>query len=298
MADSTTAKLGLVKPADHEEAGAELWGLKINADLDVIDRAVFSHHFAEDPASHSGLAFAYKGGVVRQGIIISLTAAGTAALADNTTNYIEVDPADGTISANAVGFTAKRIPLFTAVTAAGAITAVTDKRAFLGLDDNPPDVLAAKGDMLAFDGSDYQAVAAGADGEMLIADSGEANGVRWGTIIGGIAYYIDDTLAVDTEVMSFIAPCPMTILDVLLKVDTAPTGASLIIDIHLNGTTVFTTQANRPTITAGNTSATSAAPDVAAIAAGDKATLEIDQIGSTVAGKNLSVLVRCQRGAG
>lgn len=89
---------------------------------------------ASDPfraGTHSGLDFAYGAGRVRSDNTITDTAAGTVALADDTTNYIEVDPATGTVSDNAVGFTAGKIPLYTAVTAAGAITTVTDKRAFL-----------------------------------------------------------------------------------------------------------------------------------------------------------------------
>ena len=298
MADTTTAKLGLVKPADHEEAGAELWGLKINTDLDVIDGALFSHHYAENAASHSGLDFAYLGGVVRSGIVISLSSAGIVTLANGTTNYVEVNPATGVVSGNVIGFTAGRIPLYLVVTAGGSITTVTDKRAFLGLDDIPPDVLVAKGDLLAHDGSQYQPLTVGANGEMLIADSDEANGVKWGDIAGGIGFYIDDVLAVETEAMTFLARTDMVVEDVILSVDTAPTGANLVIDIHVNGTTIFTTQANRPTITAGNTSGDSVAPDVTAITAGQKVTLEIDTVGSTYGGKNLSVLVRTRRKAG
>lgn len=82
-------------------------------------------------ATHSGLNFGYGSGRVRQGTTVSDTAAATVALADATTNYIEVNPTNGTVSANAVGFTANRIPLFTVVTAGGAITTVTDRRSFL-----------------------------------------------------------------------------------------------------------------------------------------------------------------------
>ena len=109
--------------------------------------------------------------------------------------------------------------------------------------------------------------------------------------VKGIAFYIDGDVAVETSAMSFIAPCDMTITNVKAAVDTAPTGADLIIDIHKNGTTIFTTQSNRPTIAATETSEDSPAPDVTSISAGDKITLEIDQIGSTVAGENLSVVV-------
>src|SRR4051812_957542 len=42
-----------------------------------------------------------------------------------------------------------------------------------------PSVLTTKGDILVFDGSNYVRLAIGADGTVLSADSGQANGVRW-----------------------------------------------------------------------------------------------------------------------
>jgi hypothetical protein len=70
---------------------------------------------------------------------------------------------------------------------------------------------------------------------------------------------------------------------------TAPTGANLIVDVNKNGVTVFTTQANRPTITAGSNGGTLAAPDVTTLADGDYLTVDIDQIGSSVAGADVTV---------
>jgi hypothetical protein len=83
-----------------------------------------------------------------------------------------------------------------------------------------------------------------------------------------------------------------TITGVRASVGTAPTGASLIIDINKNGTTIFTTQANRPTIAAAaNTSGNVTNPDIAAVAAGEYLTVDIDQIGSTIAGADLTVQI-------
>ena len=72
---------------------------------------------------------------------------------------------------------------------------------------------------------------------------------------------------------------------------TAPTGASLIFDVNKAGTTIFTTQANRPTIAAAATSGTIVAPDVTAIAAGDEFTIDCDQVGSTVAGADVTLIL-------
>ena len=89
-----------------------------------------SDPFFEDSDSHVGLNFAYGAGRVADDGAVSDTIAGTVLLANNDTNYIEVDLTDGTVSANTTGFSGgDQWPLYTAVTAAGMITTVTDKRA-------------------------------------------------------------------------------------------------------------------------------------------------------------------------
>lgn len=98
------------------------------------------------------------------------------------------------------------------------------------------------------------------------------------------------TLTTATGVSRIYIPQDMVFMDCRLGVNTAPTGASIIVDINKNGTTLFTTQGNRPTIAiSGNSGAQGAAPDVTKYAAGDYATVDIDQIGSTVAGADLCV---------
>jgi hypothetical protein len=83
-----------------------------------------------------------------------------------------------------------------------------------------------------------------------------------------------------------------TVLGVRTTVTTAPTGASAIFDVNKNGTSLWNvTQANRPTITASNfTSGFVTNMDTGAtVTAGDYFTADIDQIGSTVAGANLTM---------
>lgn len=109
-----------------------------------------------------------------------------------------------------------------------------------------------------------------------------------------ISYYIDDILEVGPNQMSIIIPQDMTIKDIRFVVDTAPVGSSIIIDINKNNTTLYTTQLNRPTMAINTTSTTVALPDIVDLALGDKLTLDIDQIGSTTAGENLSVTIICE----
>jgi hypothetical protein len=78
-------------------------------------------------------------------------------------------------------------------------------------------------------------------------------------------------------------------------VGTAPTGSAVIVDVNKNGTTVFTTQSNRPQIADGQySSGVVTAVEVAPFVAGDYFTVDIDQVGSTIAGSDLTVEVRLQ----
>lgn len=92
----------------------------------------------------------------------------------------------------------------------------------------------------------------------------------------------------------WIAPFAGEIVGVVAVVGTAPTGAPIILDLQKEGVTIFTTQANRPTIPVSQTEspAPGARPDVTKFSAGDTFTLMVSQIGSTVAGSDLDVSVQ------
>lgn len=82
------------------------------------------------------------------------------------------------------------------------------------------------------------------------------------------------------------------ITSVRASVGTAPTGASLLVDINRNGTTIYGTQANRPTIAASGNTATGGAASNGSFTAGDYVTIDVDQVGSTVAGADLVVQIK------
>ena len=83
-----------------------------------------------------------------------------------------------------------------------------------------------------------------------------------------------------------------TIVGTRLMAGTAPSGASIIVDVNKNGTTIYSTQANRPTIADGaNAGGPGATPDITSLAAGDYLTIDVDQVGSTTAGSDLTVSV-------
>jgi len=99
-------------------------------------------------------------------------------------------------------------------------------------------------------------------------------------------------LTVGTSMLRMPIVRSCTVVGVYLTVGTAPTGADIIVDIHKNGTTIFTTQANRPTIAATvNIGGPGVTPNITALAAGDYISVDIDQIGSSVSGSDLVVSI-------
>lgn len=79
--------------------------------------------------------------------------------------------------------------------------------------------------------------------------------------------------------------------------NTAPTGTAVIVDVNRNGVTIYGTPANRPTIAAGAKAATVGAHSVTTVGDGDRITVDVDQIGATVAGADLVVTVRLRKTA-
>lgn len=83
----------------------------------------------------------------------------------------------------------------------------------------------------------------------------------------------------------------ITIANVRVMVNTAPTGAAAIFDVNKNGVTLFTTQGNRPTVAVSTNADNASVPDITTAVAGDYITVDIDQIGSTVAGSNAVLVI-------
>lgn len=111
-----------------------------------------------------------------------------------------------------------------------------------------------------------------------------------------LTFAVVGTLTTGTDKAPTIcAPCTLTIVKVKICVKTAPTGAALIVDVNKNGTTIFTTQGGRPSIPIGGTTDDSDTPDVTALAETDKLTIDCDQVGSTIAGADLTVEVVCNQ---
>jgi len=98
-------------------------------------------------------------------------------------------------------------------------------------------------------------------------------------------------LATGTGVVTFRMPYAFTLTDVRASVDTAPTGANIIVDINEGGSTIMTT--NKLSIDAtektSTTAATAAGITDASLADDAEITIDIDQVGSTETGSGLKV---------
>lgn len=102
-------------------------------------------------------------------------------------------------------------------------------------------------------------------------------------IAGGLS------VAVDTQ--HFIVPYDMVIESITGYVNTQPTDATLIVDLLVDGLSMFSAQAEMINITTASSSDTSSVKD-AAVSAGARLTLEVEQVGSTIAGSDLVVAIK------
>lgn len=90
-----------------------------------------------------------------------------------------------------------------------------------------------------------------------------------------------------------IIPLPIaenkTIVEVLAAVATAPTGADIVFDVKVNGSSIFTVLF--PTIVAGTKVSVPIPPAFASLVAGDVVTVDILQVGSVIAGAYATVVL-------
>lgn len=161
---------------------------------------------------------------------------------------------------------------------------------------NPGDILIADGTYynseplgdhaLLIDGSNAMTADLDLGGHAIINASGVSQRHE-------LTFYIADILQVSAGVARIynLFATNLTIIQVFCAVNTAPTGADVIVDVNQNGTTIFTTPANRPVIAAGAESGDTTTIDAPTWVAGNYLTVDVDQIGSAVAGADLTVHV-------
>lgn len=136
-------------------------------------------------------------------------------------------------------------------------------------------------DVLTWDGSDWVPAPPANPVEVLaIAISDEAT-----------------ALTVGTAKVTFRMPYAFTLTALpRLSVTTAPTGAALVVDINENGTTILSTKLSIDATEKTSTTATTPAVVSDANLADDaEITIDIDQVGSTIAGAGAKVYLIGQR---
>ena len=114
-------------------------------------------------------------------------------------------------------------------------------------------------------------------------------------ILPTFTFTVVGTLTTGTNVTpALIVHNTLTIEKAYAYVKTAPTGASIIFDILVNGTSIWNvTPGNRLTIVSGAQTGTQTNFDTTSLAEGDILTLSIIQVGSSTAGESLTVELKC-----
>jgi hypothetical protein len=118
MSDSTT-NLDLISSGQAQKE------VTANSLFDAASPAML---FGRRASTSAALTWGYYGGVIRIGSTLTAIPNGTVVLSASATNYIEVDPATGTVSVNTSAFTAGRMPLYAVVAGASTVSSYTDQR--------------------------------------------------------------------------------------------------------------------------------------------------------------------------
>ena len=104
------------------------------------------------------------------------------------------------------------------------------------------------------------------------------------SVRGAFQHYIAAALTTGAAKWEWIVPYECRIVDVICDSETAGAGGtSDIIDVNKNGTTIYTTQANRPTLLTTNTGMFTEAgePEITRLVAGDVLSFDVDQVAAT-----------------
>lgn len=224
----------------------------VNEALDIL---AHQEVYGVDPDTTTGLTWGYLGG--RWGGFVVTT--GTLSLTDNAENYIVVERSTG------------------AITVATATTnwnnQTTYARAF--------HLTTLSG--VVTDIRDYRGGPGGVHGQAVLGTE----------LTQAIIIAVGDestALTAGTNKVRFRMPYAFTLTGVRASVNTAPTGANLVVDINEGGSTILSTKLSiDATETTSTTAATPAVISDSALADDAEISIDIDQIGSTIAGAGLKV---------
>ena len=155
--------------------------------------------------------------------------------------------------------------------------------------------LTNKGDLLTFDTAETRLPVGSTNGQVLQVNSAVADGIEWANNIQSFVIACSDettAFTTGTNKVQFRVPYAFTLTDVRCSVNTAPTGSTIVVDINESGSTILSTKLSIDI--SETTSTTASTPPVisdTALADDSIISIDIDQIGSTVAGTGLKVML-------
>jgi hypothetical protein len=109
-----------------------------------------------------------------------------------------------------------------------------------------------------------------------------------------IPFARDYQLEVTTGVQPFRFPFAGTLRGISACLGIPATGSSVILDLNVDGASIFANPADRPAIPAGAIDLPEIALNVPFVS-GNRLTIDVDDIGSTFAGEDLTVFVRYEQ---
>lgn len=108
--------------------------------------------------------------------------------------------------------------------------------------------------------------------------------------------YSNAAITAATEKREWIITSAMRIVDVIVDSGGAGSGAgSDIVDVNRNGTTIYTTQANRPTLATGDTGLFSEAgePEIDRLEPGDVLSYDVDAVCAGAGSTRFKITILC-----
>ena len=135
---------------------------------------------------------------------------------------------------------------------------------------------------------------------LYVVDGGVSKKIQYSNLIPGslVVAIGDETsdLSVGDDKVRFPMPYNMTVSEVFIVVNTAPTGANAIFDITESGTTILSTLVSiDATETSSLTAATPPVISDSTLTKGNIIGVNVDQIGSTVAGAGAKLVINGSR---
>ncbi len=128
------------------------------------------------------------------------------------------------------------------------------------------------------------------------------NGAEWVLLSGGggsnPVVFVDGALVVATEVGSYIVAGDGDVDAVYIYCKEPGSAGTTVVDVHLNGVTIFTAQGNRPQLAwdDANQVARSGAPDITSVEENDVLTVDIDQVATGASGLTVVVAMTLASG--